>query len=219
MVMCQPVKFCILALILIACDDLNHQGKTRSIFKEYSINQLGVNQYNNVYKLAKDTLDNWIFEKLNIGKMQRFSKWELDSLLCFNTSKDKSIMAIVNQESETVNNSVNIFYGVKINGDWFFFYGPTIYPNPLDHTPLPFTKLHGIAMQEVFRGYLKKKDLGFWRNTFGKAEYEVNEEWFKSHLESGGWCGHCSTQAQWDSTFLHMSNEKWKYRDTTDYKP
>src|SRR5690606_20252584 len=114
-------------------------------------------------------------------------------------------------------------YGVNINGKWYFFKGPFIvlfrenYQKDV-HTSLSFEKLHEIAMENVFRGYLKKKDKGFFGNIFGKTEWEVNENWFKSHFESVGWCGHCTTQAQWDSTFLHFSKEKWKYRDTTNYE-
>jgi len=49
------------------------------------------------------------------------------------------------------------------------------------YTPISFTKLHEIAMKEVFNGYVlkKKKDIGFWKNLFNpEYEYEINERFF-----------------------------------------
>lgn len=196
-----------------------------ALFHEYSKDLAG-SEYKIVYKSASDSLQSWKSNLLSAYKYCRINTCLIDSLICFNKQADKCIMALCKQSTYYKNqdaDGITFLYGVKVNSKWYFFSGPYIvlprenYQKDVN-TPLSFTKLHEIAMQEIFHGYLKKKDLGFWRNTFGKEEYEVNEGWFKSHLESGGWCGHCSTQAQWDSTFLHMSNEKWKYRDTTDYR-
>lgn len=113
--------------------------------------------------------------------MQRFSNWKLNNLLCFNKKKEKCVMAIMNQDSKLLSNSLNIFYGVKIKNKWYFFYGPTIYPDPYnEHGVFSFEKLHEIAMKEVFSGYLKKKDRGFWNNMFGKTEWEINDDFFKA---------------------------------------
>jgi hypothetical protein len=91
-------------------------------------------------------------------------------------------MGILVQDEINVSNAVDFFYGVKINSQWYFFSGATCYPTPYnDKGKLSFSKLHEIAMQEVFSGYLvrKKKDAGFWKNIFApEYEYEVNESWF-----------------------------------------
>ena len=216
-------------MILLSCEDQKSAERQRKIYLNYVINDLGIYPYYQFYNTVSDTLNNWISNKLIISKMQRFSKWELDSLVCLNGAKTKCIMAIVNQESETVNNSINFLYGARVEKEWYFFYGPTVYPDPLYHTPLSFTKLHEIAMQEVFSGYLKKKDLGFWRNVFGKTEYEVNEAFF-NQLDYSKW-GFIDkegnvvdnsklSQAQLDSHLLAKAvYDKWNYRDTTHYKP
>ena len=135
---------------------LEDLAQKRMIFTKYTVSHFGETQYLEFYNTVNDTLQSWIENELTVSKMQRFSNWKLDSLMCFNMSKNKCVMAIVNQESETVNNSINFLYGAKIKKKWYFFYGPTMYPDPSNHTTLSFSKLHEIAMGNIFKGYLKK---------------------------------------------------------------
>src|SRR5690606_10076852 len=123
---------------------------------------------------------------------------------------------------KTTNNVIRYFYGVKIKSNWYFFWGASIYAfsefygYPAD-TPLPFSKLREIALDNIFRGYLKKKDKG----RDGETEWEINENWFKAHFESNTWCITCNTPkslVQWDSIYLDIVKKNWSLRDTTNYE-
>src|SRR5690606_15530712 len=77
------------------------------------------------------------------------------------------------------------------------------------NVPLPFQKLHEIALDNIFRGYLKKKDKGFLGNIFGKTEWEVNENWFKSHFEGPGWDRNCQTRECYEKLYLAKVQNNW----------
>ena len=46
------------------------------------------------------------------------------------------------------------------------------------HTPVSFEKLHELAMNNMFRGYVKKNNYGVW---------EINEAFFTAHFEGVNW--------------------------------
>jgi len=161
-----------------------------------------------VYNQANDTVNSWINSNLEIAKAYKVSNWKIDSLLCFNNSADKCVMCIYRQYNQKVNNAIDFLYGVKINYKWYFFEGAVVYifsekygydPN----TSLPFSKLHEIAMKEIFRGYLKQNQQGKW---------EINEEFF-SDLTSVAWCTDCNTQEQWNEAYLRQVRENWHKRN------
>lgn len=54
--------------------------------------------------------------------------------------------------------------------------------------PLSFEKLHKIALEEVFQGYLMKKEpiVPFWK-FWVEQEYEIDESWFDSHFDGPSW--------------------------------
>jgi hypothetical protein len=154
------------------------------------------------------------------------TNWKLDSLVCFNVTNDKCIMAFMVQYGKDVSNGINYYYGVKINEKWFFFRGPHIYI-PNSKKALPFPTLHEIAMQEVFSGYLKKKDKGFWGNLKQEEEWEINEEFF-DQLDYNKWGffdkkgnlidNSKLSQHEIDSLLLDKAvYSNWKNRDTTNY--
>jgi len=111
---------------------------------------------------------------------------------------------------------ITYFYGIKISGGWYFFAGPYLvlprigYQKDL-HTPLSFTKLHEIAMDTVFKGYLKKnKETGEW---------EINDAFFARFYERDAYNFPFTTQEAWDESWLRLMRENWKHRDTTNYEP
>lgn len=170
----------IFLVFFISCKNKSNEvTETTKLFNLYSKKIATTTVYDNIYKKANDSIHNWIDNKLIGSKMQRFSNWKLDNLICFSKKMDRCIMVIMNQENKSVSNSLNIFYGVKIKNNWFFLYGPTIYPDPYSKKGvLSFEKLHEIAMREVFSGYLKKKNKVFFGNLFGKIEWEINDRFF-----------------------------------------
>lgn len=216
----RQIYMLIILLTLHSCSDTSEED--RILYYGCSTKLIGLDEYKIINKLAVDSINSWISNDLYISKMQRYStQWKLDSLACFNSQRDKAVFAVLNQRSSTVSNSINFLYAVEIERKWYFFYGPTIYldTDGVNAPQANFTKLHEIAMQEVFRGYLRKKDLGFWRNVFGKAEYEVNEGWFKSHFEGPGWDRNCRTAECYEKLYLAKVQNNWKHRDTTNHKP
>jgi len=225
-----------LAFLMLSCqDNRGNLEKLESIYRNNSIKQITAPVYNEIYRQAKDSLKNWVDVGLKNAMNLKINTWQMDSLICFNKNKDKFIAAIsvqLTKYTDTDHDGMYFFYGVKIKKQWYFFYGPYIViPRDEDslNPPTSFTKLHEIAMQEVFSGYLKRKDLGFWRNVFGKTEYEVNEAFF-NQLDYSKW-GFIDkegnvvdnsklSQAQLDSHLLAKAvYDKWNYRDTTHYKP
>lgn len=95
------------------------------------------------------------------------------------------ITCILEREcKEDYGDGIHLLYGVKIKELWFFFRGPYIFiPREMYvskdkvNEPLPFAKLHEIAMKEVFGGYLVKNARGKW---------EINESFFHE-FEASNW--------------------------------
>lgn len=219
----------IILLLCISCEpkEISLIQERYEIALDKSLQIVGPSVYYNVLKSAEDSIDNWTKNRIPFFARFKIDSVRLDSLVCFNRNGTKAVMARLSQcRRDCTQDDIHFLYAVKIRDIWYFFSGATIvlprenYQKDI-HTPLPFTKLHEIATQEVFRGYLKKKDLGFWRNVFGKTEWEVNENWFKSHFESNTWCITCNTpksSAQWDSIYLDIVEKNWSSRDTTNYE-
>ena len=79
---------------------------------------------------------------------------------------------------------VEYLYGAKIKGCWYFFRGGGTmailrknYQKDI-RSPLSFEKLHELAMNNMFRGYIKKNAAGKW---------EINDAFFAAHFEDVGW--------------------------------
>jgi len=225
------VWLCLVALYLTSVTSCNKeskgQGETeldQNTIQNVVYSRIGKNEYWRIWNMAGDSIKNWKQNNLR-GWAGDTTKGEgkQDSVFCINSQLNKIIMARLAREltSEGKLDAIVFFYGVKIKEEWYFFGGPTAYiPRDEDslNSPTSFTKLHEIAMQEVFSGYLKKKDLGFWRNVFGKTEYEVNEAWFASHFEGPGWDRNCRNVECYEKLYLAKVRNNWAHRDTTNYK-
>jgi hypothetical protein len=162
-------------------------------------------EYQVVHFNAIDSISKYYIE--NKGE----SEYILDSLICFNKEGTKFIGALLARclVSDAVMDNLHFFYGLKINKLWYFFSGATIvlprevYSQDV-HTPLTFTKLHEIAMQEIFAGYLT-------------PEGEINEKFF-SVFKKDAYNYPFTTQEAWEASYLKLINENWKKRDTTPNK-
>lgn len=172
-----------LLLVLVSCDNEKKQIDRTIEFAKVSKSLIGEKEYSKVYLAINDSINNWALN--NLGYYQYFGKskkYFLDSLLCFNETKNRMIACIEMQQllKEGVADDIDVLYGEKINNEWFFFTGANIFipremiKNHDIHTPLSYQQLHQIALKEVYGGYLKK-------------DGEINEAWFTSHFEGPGW--------------------------------
>ncbi|WP_149244330.1 hypothetical protein [Dyadobacter sp. 32] len=214
----------ILSLFLSSCNKQDDRNKSVNYYKQEkdvrfksSIAIVGDSTYYNVYKNAGDSITNWIDNEIQFFERFKIDSCKLDSLVCFNSEGDKAIMARLAQcRRDCTQDDIHFFYGVKIKKQWYFFSGSTIiiireaygYPK---HTPLPFTKLHEIAMDNIFKGYLKKnKESGKW---------EINDNFFARFYERDAYNYPFTTQEAWEESWLKLMRENWEKRDTTNYKP
>ncbi|GHT86376.1 hypothetical protein FACS18947_6190 [Bacteroidia bacterium] len=165
-----------------------------------------------VYNSAVDSINSWIDNEIgNFSYWRSLINYQLDSVLCVNKERDKIIMSILLPYigEKGIQDDIEYFYGVKVQGQWYFFGGPTLvlprefYQEDI-HTPLSFEKLKQIATAEIYRGYLKKGRNGQW---------EINENFFQD-LTSVAWCTDCTTQEDWDRKYLLIISENWSKRDT-----
>ncbi len=214
------VIFFVFLTILFSCKENNSEINTL-LYKDMSVKTIEcVIEYNTIYKQANDTLENWYNNKL-FGRSTacNYSKFQLDSLFCFNKEKNRIVSCVLESEcSEDSGDGIHFFYGVKIKEKWYFFTGAYIFlPREFYqkdiHTPLSFEKLHEIAMREVYSGYLikHKKDAGFWNNTFApQYEYEVNDAWFDRHFKNKGVCSYCETEEDFEEVWKYNALYIWK---------
>ena len=222
----KSIGFIVLSLtVIISCKNIlnysNHLGE--EIFK-ISTSKLGEQRYKQILQMANDSISSW--KSNNLGGWRgdpKSGEALLDTIFCINNGLNKVVMANLGSvfPADATLDAIGFFYGVKIKEEWYFFGGPTAYiPRDEDslNSPTSFTKLHEIAMQEVFSGYLKRKDLGFWRNVFGKTEYEVNEAFFAFHFEGPGWDRNCRNAECYEKLYLAKVRNNWAHRDTTNYK-
>ena len=191
----------------------NEDRPAYSDLHSVSINIIGTELYPLIYQSASDSLDSFSSNKLSGFKDITGTSWKLDSLIVFNKSKDKCVMAFYVQYGEGVSNGVNYLYGISIKRNWYFFRGPHLYiPSEgygySKNTPLPFPKLHEIAMGNIFKGYLKKGKGGKW---------EINDGFFARFYERDAYNFPFTTQETWEESWLKLMRENWRKRDTTNY--
>lgn len=214
-------KLLFLVVIIMSCQDKSKDKNLAELsiaFKAKSIKPVTESVYKQVYKQAKDSLQNWAAVGLKSAMNLKVNTWELDSLICFNKNGDKFISSVgvqLTKYSDTDHDGMYHLYGVMVNGKWYFFFGPYLVLKRLAyqkdiHTPLPFSKLHSIAIENIFNGYLKKNKEGKW---------EINEGFFtgfapKNQAASGyGSCFACKTEEEY---YLYLVNQNWEDRDTTE---
>jgi len=196
-----------------SCDNGERKNQANSTFLKKSLQTIGEKEYAAVYKSFSDTLYHWKLNKLYSSTDSSFSISYLDSLLCFNKTKNRMITCVlyryVKPDQEGVSDEIDFFYGEKINEKWYFFGGSEHLIVPRDvfeghdiHKPLSYIQLHQMALKEVYGGYLK-------------GNGEINEEWFTARFENVGWCGKCKTTEDFQKAHLENVRVNWMRRDTT----
>lgn len=188
--MLNHVSRCI-GLILLTVSMACHQQWREDSERNHEILKIsrsimGAREYNTIYQQVSDSLNTWCSAKLPGYRSIWSFDYRLDSVLCFNSQKDRMVTTILvrchRYECET--DDVHCFYGAKIKGKWYFFQGGGTmvvirehYQKDI-HTPVSFEKLHELAMDEMLRGYIKRNKDGEW---------EVNDAFFTAHFEDSGW--------------------------------
>lgn len=210
--------YLLVSFFALSCNDDNQTNALLNV----SLSIVDGKDYRKIYNQANDSLKNWTYNRLETYSNQSINEWQLDSLVCFNRTGDKCMLAILSRTTffkSSNSDGLDYFYGVKIGNKWYFFKGPSIvlprelYQDNTD-TPLSFKKLHEIAMKEIYAGYLKPK--GF----MGLGGYEINDNFFHDLTSIAWYAGAApTTQAQWDAIYLKIIRENWLKRDTLIYKP
>ncbi len=209
---CKNIVFVLSIFIAISC---NTQSDTK-IAKTVSIDKVGIGIYKTVFKMALDSLNSFSSNRLYDFKDITQTKWILDSLICFNSSRNKCIMSFHVTYGNEASNGLNYLYGISIRNKWYFIRGPHIFilsekygfsPN----TPLSFEKLHEIAMKQIYGGYLKPK-------MFGLGGYEINDGFFRDIEVRDAYNYPFTTQESWEESWLRLMKESWAKKDTTVYK-
>jgi hypothetical protein len=180
----------ILVLILFSCLNRNEEKSIGII--EKSKNVIGDKEYYAIFTMLADSFNIWVNNKLLNYQAEYLYKYKLDSLLCFNSTKNRFISCrhLYVNIKESSSDDLQYVYGEKIENKWYFFKGPSIViPRSMvkGHDikkPLEYFQLHEIALNEVYSGYLNEKG-------------EINEDWFVANFEGSGW-GDFNNQAAID---------------------
>jgi hypothetical protein len=178
----------LLFFLLIACSQKEKEiRQRRNKILKISKNVIGGNfEYDRIYKQCSDSLNTWCLGKEKGYQSIWSYSYRLDSVLCFNSERDRMVTAILIQcdLSTCEMDNIEYFYGAKIKGQWYFFTGGSVmavlrenYQSDI-HLPLSFQKLHELAMDNMFRGYVKKGKEGTW---------QINDAFFTSLMENVGW--------------------------------
>jgi len=176
---------------------------------EFSKRFVGNDIYETLSRVIRDSTLSWAKNNILYWEGEIIdSTYQIDSLKCFNTQKDKVVTAILAKSTSlnAVMDGIHFFYGVKIRNTWYFFEGATIYlPREYYqkdiHTPLSFEKLHEIAMKEVFSGYLIKDEKGNW---------QINDKFFEYHFYNKGICSYCKTEEDFEEVWKYNALSQWK---------
>jgi hypothetical protein len=173
---------------------------------------IGQEDYWNVYNLANDSIKNWQQNQLGLWKYYGNSiDYLIDSIFCMNHTSDKIFFSILRRNllKESEGDSIWYFYGVIINGEWYFFSGPTLvlpreYYQEDINTPLSFEKLKQIATSNIYRNYLIKNKQGDWKINDRFFERIVNKNMV---AEGYGSCFDCKTEEEY---YLYLVRRNWE---------
>jgi hypothetical protein len=219
--------FIIFAFTLLSCSSKKN-NRQKFIDKNFPC-------YAVIFQTIMDSVTIYSGSILHDFQSEYIWEWQIDSLVCINSSKDKLIAVILNSSGigKGMNgDSAGKLLGKKINGKWYFFKGggTLIIPRDMykknEMNPLTFHELSRIARDEFLSGAIIKKD----------GKLVVNDEWVDAHFYNNGLYtfGKHKTpgmvlpgeefqmprdKAKFDSVHWALIIGKWKKRiDTTTFK-
>jgi hypothetical protein len=202
----------ILSVLLIltinsACSNAKSNTDTIS---QYSKKYIGQESYNHLRQSINDSLNIYSLRGLKTYSAFYCDSWRLDDIITINSEKNKIITTANFYKREGCSNNKLVFiYGVLIEKKWYFFRGGTQYL--LGDEALCFEELHDLAVEHVYRGYLKRGSGG---------EYEINDAFFSDLTSTAWWLDGVEpkSQKEWNNIYERIVRENWERRDTTDWE-
>ncbi len=183
--------------------DTYEADSIRNVCVMKSMDIVDENTYWSAFNQLNDSLRYWVKQRIeNYKYWGEDSRFNVDTVLCFNSSADKFTAIVLLNDS--LSDVLVYYYGVKIAADWYFIGGPSLvlrrqYYQDDINTPIPFPKLEQLAAHYKYRYYLKDD---------GQGGLVINDDFF-SDITSQAYCGNCTTQQQWDSAYIRSSRLKW----------
>ncbi len=223
-----------LFLLLQSCD-----SEIKEKEKSSSNNYVETNfaKYKQIYFDANDSIVYYANSKLSSFLTEYSNKWQVDSMMCINSTSDKLVGVIISSVgilNHDVTDDATKFLGKKINGNWYFFKGggslaiPRSLYGKTGSDTLSFHELSQIARKEFLESSLIQNE---------KGKYIVNDKWVDEHFYNAGFdnfthhkvYGLVSPGEEYqmprdkektDSVHWHLIIDKWKHKiDTNEYKP
>lgn len=179
----KAFKIFILFVFVTSCDNPSNPIENNNHLFDISKSTIGTSNYWKLYTKINDSINIWKLNKLSTyDKYNDDVNYYFDSLICINSKQNRFIGSILESypQKEANSDGIKVFYGEKINSQWYFFDGHYIlvpretFKGHNMHTPLSYEQLHQAALKNVYGGYLLPN---------GK----INEFWFKGHFEGIGW--------------------------------
>lgn len=171
--------------ILFSCN-ISHDNQVESTNNDVlaikkSKQIVGEDNYFKIYKVAEDSLNNWILHELLFDKKLNVPNYKIDSVICFDSKGNRLIGAL----HQTLNkkawsDQINVFLGEKIDDKWYFFTTDGIsiprsmFKNHDLKKPLTYAQMHSEALNNIFGNY-------------GSLTYQEIELWFDGKFEGVDW--------------------------------
>ena len=150
--------FSILIILFTNYSCFNKTNKDINLIEE-NLKLVGEKEYYKVYNSIKDSIRFWSINQISNFKYHPESKFFFaDSLLCFNSQKNKFISALLNFNIDNKNSDgIDFLYGFKSNENWFFLRGAYVvipremFKNHPVNQPLSYQQLHEMALKMCIR--------------------------------------------------------------------
>ncbi|MES2837522.1 MAG: hypothetical protein V4667_08365 [Bacteroidota bacterium] len=181
------------------------------------------NEYSDIYTTIVDSISIYTDSSLTLFLNEYYSEWQIDSLVCINSKKDKLVTTINSTPGvckECKMDDITKLLGKKINGKWYFFKGGGSLAVPRDMYgkdathPLSFYELSKIARKEMLAGAVIEKN----------GKLIIDDKWVDRHFYNNGFAqrgwDEIKDRPKYDSVHWFYIMDKWKHKiDTNEYKP
>ena len=182
------------------------------LYFKLSRETVGSAEYKKIKNLIADSIKVWASNSLTSYEAWNTFDCKIDTLLCFNRRGDRLVTTELVRDTKSSNakfDYLQVLYGAKISGQWYFFEGGTL---PVKRTaiqssidPLSFEELHKVALETFYADYLKKN--------VSTNKWEINDSWFlgmENKSSSGNGYGSCGDCKSFEEYVFYLSRKNWK---------